>query len=115
MTENAWAPDKPEPDLPKLMADIGGVIGVWPARWQFANTHSWVEGIARMADVAGVDHVGIGTDFEGGIHEVWSDYADLPVLADALLKQGFSPEESSKLLGGNYMRVWKRVVEARKA
>lgn len=43
-----------------------------------------------MVDTAGVDHVGIGTDMEGGVNEVWDDYADLPAVADLLLKQGAS-------------------------
>jgi len=96
----------------KLIAEGRGVIGIWPARFQFADVPAWVEGIARMVDVAGIDHVGIGTDMEGGINEVWADYADLPMLADSLLAHGFGPDDAAKVLGGNYLRVWRNVVEA---
>ncbi|MGH7374776.1 MAG: membrane dipeptidase [Candidatus Rokuibacteriota bacterium] len=60
------------------------------------------------------DHVGIGTDMEGGVNEVWDDYVDLPAVADLLLKQGFSPAEASKILGGNYVRVFRQVAAARR-
>ncbi|HSL48847.1 MAG TPA: hypothetical protein VK878_07240 [Candidatus Deferrimicrobiaceae bacterium] len=57
----------------RLMAGVGGVIGVWPAGFAFVDARDWVSGIARLVDVAGVDHVGIGTDMEGGVSEVsWS-------------------------------------------
>ena len=102
-------------DHAKLIAQTQGVIGIWPARFQFADVPAWVEGMARMADVAGIDHVGVGTDMEGGINEVCVDYADLPVLADCLLRHGFTPVDAAKVLGGNYRRVWNTVVQARSA
>jgi membrane dipeptidase len=99
----------------RLVAQGGGVIGVWPSGYQFVDARDWVRGLARMVDVAGVDHVGIGTDMEGGVREVWSDYADLPALADLLLQQGFAPVEASKLLGGNYVRVFRQAAAGRAA
>jgi membrane dipeptidase len=99
----------------RLMAQVGGVIGVWPSGYSFVDARDWVGGIARMVDAVGVDHVGIGTDMEGGVNEVWDDYADLPAVADLLLKHGFTPAEASKLLGGNYVRVFRRVAAGRAA
>jgi membrane dipeptidase len=99
----------------KLMASSGGVIGIWPNGSSFVDARAWIAGIARVVDVAGVDHVGIGTDMEGVVNEVWADYADLPVVAELMLKQGFTPEEASKLMGGNYVRVFRQAVAARKA
>jgi membrane dipeptidase len=96
----------------RLMARVGGVIGVWPSGYEFVDTRDWVSGIARMVDAVGVDHVGIGTDMEGGVNEVWDDYADLPAVADLLLKQGFTAAEASKLLGGNYVRVFRQATAA---
>ena len=98
----------------RLVAQAGGVIGVWPSGFSYVDARDWVGGIARMVDAAGVDHVGIGTDMEGGVNEVWDDYADLPAVADLLLRQGFSPEEAGKLLGGNYVRVFRAVAAARR-
>lgn len=99
----------------RLVARVGGVIGVWPSGFSFVDARDWVAGIARMVDAAGVDHVGIGTDMEGGVNEVWDDYADLPAVVDLLLRQGFSPEEAAKLMGGNYVRVFRQAAAARKA
>lgn len=101
-------------DHAKLMAQAGGVIGVWPAAYQFVDARDWVAGIARLVDVAGVDHVGLGTDMEGGVNEVWDDYADLPAVVDLFLRRGFSPAETTKLIGGNYVRVFRQVAAARK-
>jgi membrane dipeptidase len=101
-------------DHARLMAQAGGVIGVWPAAYQFVDARDWVAGIARLVDVAGVEHVGIGTDMEGGVNEVWDDYADLPAVVDLFLRRGFSPEETTKLIGGNYVRVFRQAAAARK-
>ena len=49
------------------------------------------------------------------MNEVWDDYAVLPAVADLLLRQGFSPAEAGKLLGGNYVRVFRQVAAARRA
>jgi len=51
---------------------------------------------------------------EGGVHEVWDDYADLPAVVDLLLRRGFSPAETTKLIGGNYVRVFRQAAAARK-
>ena len=50
---------------------------------------------------------------EGGVYEVWADYADLPSVAD-LLRQGFSPEEALKLMDGNYVQVFDKAVHGGK-
>lgn len=89
----------------RLIASTGGVIGVWPPTGIFSNLEALAEGMARMADVAGVDHVGLGTDMlglPGGA--ALSTYAQLPDLARELLKK-FSRDETLAILGGNYVRV----------
>ena len=98
----------------RLMAQAGGVIGIWPNGNLFVNAQAWVADIARTVDAAGVDHVGIGTDMEGGVNEVWADYGELPALVNLLLERGFSPEETSKLIGGNYVRILNKAYENRK-
>jgi membrane dipeptidase len=64
-------------------------------------------GIARMVDVAGIDHVGLGSDMLGLTSpSVFSSYSELLDLAEALLTAGFKPDEAAKILGGNYARVF---------
>ena len=57
--------------------------------------------------VAGIDHVGIGTDFDGisALPEGIDSAADLPKITAALLARGHSPADLHKLLGGNLLRV----------
>jgi membrane dipeptidase len=72
----------------------------------FGTYRSYAEGFARMVDVAGIDHVGLGTDQLGLVGpSTMPSYADLPQLA-AALRTRFSVEETAKLLGGNYRRVF---------
>jgi membrane dipeptidase len=64
-------------------------------------------GMARMADAVGIDHIGLGTDMRGLVGpSTFPDYDRLPALAEALLGAGFSPDDSAKILGGNYARVF---------
>jgi membrane dipeptidase len=98
------------PEHARLVAETGGVVGVWPVRAIFPTRAAYAEGIARMVEAAGVDHVGIGSDMlgvPGGT--VFADYRDLPALAAALRETGLQPHEVAKILGGNYRRVFAAV------
>ena len=95
------------PEHASLVAQTGGVIGVWPPASLFPTLDAMAAGIARMVDAVGVDHVGLGTDMRGLVGpSVLPDYDRLPALAEALLQAGFSPDETAKILGGNYRRVF---------
>jgi len=92
-------------DHARAIASTRGVIGIWPVA-EVANVSAYADNIARMVDVVGVDHVGIGTDQLGLLGpSALPSYADLPQLAAALSSR-FKPPEISKLLGGNYRRVF---------
>jgi membrane dipeptidase len=63
--------------------------------------------MARMVDLVGIDHVGLGSDMLGLVGaSSFAEYDELPALAQALLQRGFSVDETRKLLGGNYQRVF---------
>ena len=95
------------PDHAHVIAGTGGVIGVWPPSSEFADLDAMARGIARLVDVVGVDHVGIGSDTMGlTVPSLFDDYAELPALAAALLNVGFSEQDVGKILGGNYVRVF---------
>jgi membrane dipeptidase len=95
------------PEHAHVVAATGGVIGIWPPTSVFADLPAMAAGMARMVDVSGIDHVGIGSDMRGLVGpSALPDYDRLPALADALLSAGFHPEEVGKLLGGNYARVF---------
>jgi len=95
------------PDHARVIAATGGVIGVWPPAGEFATLTALAIGMARMVDVVGVDHVGLGSDMRGLIGpSIFPDYDRLPGLAEALLGVGFTSSDVGKLLGGNYARVF---------
>jgi membrane dipeptidase len=95
------------PDHARVIAGTGGVIGVWPPSTVFAGKAAMAAGMARLADVVGVDHVGLGSDMLGLTSpSVFASYSELPELAAAVLAAGFSPEDTGKILGGNYARVF---------
>ncbi|MFM0730159.1 membrane dipeptidase [Paraburkholderia sediminicola] len=99
------------PDHARVIAGTGGVIGVWPSSGTFRDLHAMAEGVKRMADVVGVEHVGLGTDMLGFISPpVFRSYEQLPDLASALLLAGFSQAEVGAILGGNYRRVFEASV-----
>jgi membrane dipeptidase len=74
---------------------------------------SWekiVEHIDHAAKVAGIEHVGLGSDFDGAtMPSGMDDVSMLPRLTDALLKKGYSPADVTKILGGNLLRVMAEV------
>jgi membrane dipeptidase len=91
----------------RLIARTGGVIGIWPPAGTYPTLAALAAGMAQMADVVGVDHVGLGSDMRGLVGpSIFPDYDALPGLAEALLAAGFSPSDTGKILGGNYVRVF---------
>ncbi len=74
---------------------------------------SWekiVDHIDHAAKVAGVDHVGLGSDFDGATMPIgMDDAAQLPKLTTALMAKGYSAADVEKILGANILRVMEQV------
>jgi membrane dipeptidase len=74
---------------------------------------SWekiIEHIDHAVNIAGVDHVGIGSDFDGAtMPEGLEDVTRLPKITEALLRKGYKEKDIEKILGGNLLRVMERV------
>ena len=69
-----------------------------------------VEHIDHAVKTAGVDHVGLGSDFDGATMPLgMEDASKLPKITDALLKRGYSEADIEKILGGNILRVMEAV------
>lgn len=101
------------PEHARLVADTGGVIGIWPVRSIFPDMDALAAGMARMAAVVGTDHVALGTDSMGLVGPAtFESYAELPSLVRALSATGFTPDDVRKVLGGNYARVFAATMPA---
>jgi membrane dipeptidase len=60
--------------------------------------------------VAGIDHVGLGSDFDGATMPIgMEDASQLPKITDALIRKGYSDADIEKILGGNTLRVMEQV------
>jgi len=78
----------------------------------YADVADVVAHIDHVVDIAGIDHVGIGSDFDGvgdSLPTGLKDVAAFPNLIYELLKRGYSEEDVRKILGENALRVWAEV------
>lgn len=98
----------------KLVAQTGGVVGIWCAPLAFKSIDQWVDGIAHAVDIVGADHVSMGTDNAGfgELPAVWDDYSDFPQVVQAMRRRGFSAQEIRKIAGGNYVRLFNQSMRA---
>jgi membrane dipeptidase len=89
-------------DHARAIADTGGSVGIWHF---FPSVELYVDGLKEMVDVVGVNHVSIGTDTSRGTG-LFPRYDHFPQLVDAMLKGGFTPADTAKIIGGNYLRIF---------
>ena len=81
-----------------------------------ATVDDAVDHILHAAEVAGIDHVGIGTDFDGvpALPKDLQTASGLPLVTARLLERGVSESDVKKILGGNFMRVFSQIEAGRK-
>ena len=88
------------------IAATGGLIGI--GFWETASGGADAEAIARSikhaTNVAGMDHVALGSDFDGGVQTPF-DATGLVQVTDALILAGFKDDEIARVMGGNALRV----------
>lgn len=80
--------------------------------YPFATLAQVVDHFDHVIKIAGVDHVGIGSDFDGVGDSLPIDLKDVsqyPNLVAEFLRRGYSESDIAKILGGNLMRVWAEV------
>ena len=98
----------------RLVAQTGGVVGIWGAPMRYKSLDEWVDDIARAVHIVGVDHVGLGTDNSGfgATPAVWDDYSTFPLVVQSMRRRGFSAPEIRKIAGGNYVRLFNQSMRA---
>jgi len=92
--------------------DIDRIEREWAAKIPRPPLKSLIDHIDHIAKVAGVDHIGLGSDFDGvaGATPAGIDSAaDLPKITQALLDRGYKADDIKKILGGNVLRVFRQV------
>jgi membrane dipeptidase len=98
--EYGWAEDDPEAvayyDSVRTANPLGTVSDV-------------ADHIDRAVDLAGIDHVGLGSDYDGvfSLPENLQDVSTYPNLIAELLRRDYSDSDIQKILGGNALRVWR--------
>lgn len=90
----------------RLIAETGGVIGVWPSMLAVKDFGEFIDSFLRLIDVVGTEHVGIGTDMDAVRNPVYTGYRDFRVIPEALLTRGLAPDEVGNIIGGNFHRVF---------
>ena len=97
----------------KALSVNGGVVGITFVPG-FVTNDGWTKmpplaqllnHFAYAIDIAGIDHVGIGSDFDGG-GELLKDASEFIQLADGLSERGYSDEDIRKVLGENHLRIF---------
>jgi membrane dipeptidase len=93
-------------DHVRRIAEGGGVVGI--GYWNWAVCGLLPEDIARAiaytVQLVGADHVGLGSDYDGGT-TVGFDTSELAVLTQAMIDEGLRDSEIRKVLGDNVLRV----------
>jgi membrane dipeptidase len=82
-----------------------------------ATVEDVADHIDYAVNIAGIDHVGIGSDFDGisGPPNGLEDVSKMPALLAVLLKRGYTEHDLKKILGENYLRVIREVTGEQKA
>lgn len=90
----------------RAIADTGGLIGIgfWPAATGGDDVGAIARAIRHATDVAGFDHVGLGSDFDGAVAQP-IDATGMAQITESLMGIGFSDDQIAGVMGGNAVRL----------
>jgi len=97
---------------PVNYVEINRIEREWMARIPRPPLKSLIDHIDHIAKIAGIDHVGLGSDFDGvsgATPQGIDSAADLPKITQSLLDRGYTAIDIHKILGGNLLRVFSQV------
>ncbi|NKB67404.1 MAG: hypothetical protein GKR89_10115 [Candidatus Latescibacteria bacterium] len=104
-------------DQIRALAQADGVMGIAFAPFFIHPEEATIEGlvdhICYIADLVGIEHVAIGSDYDGlgNTPAVVPSVAQLPLLTHAMLQRGLSEAEVAQVWGGNFMRLLQRTID----
>jgi membrane dipeptidase len=92
----------------RAVAKTGGVIGIglWETATCGTDARAAVKAMRYAVSIVGIDHVALGSDFDGAVTAPF-DASGWPLVTDALLKEGFSEQDIRKIMGENVVRILK--------
>lgn len=95
----------------RMFAEHGGVVGIWPNGSDTETVARMVDYLEHVMDVAGEDHVGIGSDLRGvgSYARGFGEEAEFKAVAAELFRRGHGDETVGKIMGGNFWRVFETV------
>lgn len=95
---------------PELMSFLEVYTDLFP--YPFASVDNVLDHVDRAVAIAGIDAVGIGSDYDGvgdTLPTGLKDVSAYPVLIKGLLDRGYTEDDIAKILGGNTLRIWRAV------
>ena len=94
--------------LPAMVAGMAKIQQQYP----LATLDDYLDHIQHMVQVAGIDHVGIASDFDGGGGITgWMDASETRNVTAGLRRRGFNDADIAKIWGGNLLRVWQAAID----
>lgn len=94
-------------ELPAFQEGLVRIEAEYPP----ASLEDYMDHVEHAVAVAGIDHVGLASDFDGGGGITgWMDASETPNVTAALRERGFSDADIEKLWSGNFLRVWGEVL-----
>jgi len=130
LTQEAWEWHETMDELRTLYLEANGLDEYGDEAEQFekdyriehpfpyATLDDLLANFEHVINLVGVEHVGIGSDFDGvgdSLPEGMKDVSDYPALIEVLLKREYTADVIQGIMGGNLMRVWREVEEYAKA
>jgi membrane dipeptidase len=97
----------------KVIAQRGGLIGIWPSRFNFKDPNAYVAALGEAVDALGEDHVAFGTDMQGlaPAHTMMEAYSGLREVVNLMLASNVPETTVRKVAGENYARLLKAVLK----
>jgi len=97
----------------KVMAEFQALNAKYPANRP--TVQDAADHIDHLAKIMGIDHIGVGSDFDGGGGLIGiDDVSEMPNLTKELLRRGYSEKDIRKIWGGNLMRVFSETIKVSK-
>ncbi|KHL11237.1 UNVERIFIED_CONTAM: peptidase M19 [Mumia flava] len=96
------------------IAATGGVVGIgyWDGAICDTSAEAVVDAITHVRDLVGIEHVGLGSDFDGSVTTRW-DASQIAVVTQELADRGYTEAEIAAVMGGNVLRVMDEVLGPR--